>query len=132
MILVPIIIYFFTIGFGDLIFIPILVNGIGDGLTEPVGVRFGRLKYKTYALFSKIKYERIIEGSTCVYFTSIIVIILFQSGFTNTEFISALIVFPIVMTLAEAFAPHIWDTPFLFLFEYLTLYLVKNIPFISP
>ena len=55
LILVPIIIYFFTIGYRDLIFIPILVNGIGDGLAEPVGVRFGRLKYKTYALFSKIK-----------------------------------------------------------------------------
>ena len=49
-----------------------------------------------------------------MYFTSIIVIILFQSGFTNTEFISAFIVFPIVMTLAEAFAPHTWDTPFFF------------------
>ncbi len=132
LILVPIIIFFFTIGFGDLIFIPILVNGIGDGLAEPVGVRFSRLKYKTYALFSKIKYERTIEGSTCLYFTSIIVIILFQSGFTNTEFISALIVFPIVMTLAVAFVPHTWDTPFLFLFGYLTLYLVKNMPFISP
>ena len=131
LILVPIIIYFFTIGFGDLIFIPILVNGIGDGLAEPVGVRFGRLKYKTYALFSKIKYERTIEGSACVFFTSIIVIIFFQSGFTSSEFICAIIVFPIVMTLAEAFAPHTWDTPFLFLFGYLTLYIVKIMPFVS-
>ena len=131
LILVPIIIYFFTIGYLDLIFIPILVNGIGDGLAEPVGVRFGRLKYKTYALFSKIKYERTIEGSACVFFTSIIVIIFFQSGFTSSEFICALIVFPIVMTLAEAFAPHTWDTPFLFLFGYLTLYIVKIMPFVS-
>ena len=131
LILVPIIIYFFTIGYRDLIFIPILVNGIGDGLAEPVGVRFGRLKYKTYALFSKIKYERTIEGSACVFFTSIIVIIFFQSGFTSSEFICALIVFPIVMTLAEAFAPHTWDTPFLFLFGYLTLYIVKIMPFVA-
>jgi phytol kinase len=131
LILVPIIIYFITIGYRDLIFIPILVNGIGDGLAEPVGVRFGRLKYKTYALFSKIKYERTIEGSACVFFTSIIVIIFFQSGFTSSEFICALIVFPIVMTLAEAFAPHTWDTPFLFLFGYLTLYIVKIMPFVS-
>ena len=131
LILVPIIIYFFTIGYRDLIFIHILVNGIGDGLAEPVGVRFGRLKYKTYALFSKIKYERTIEGSACVFFTSIIVIIFFQSGFTSSEFICALIVFPIVMTLAEAFAPHTWDTPFLFLFGYLTLYIVKIMPFVS-
>ena len=65
--------------------VPILVSGIGDGLAEPVGVRFGRLKYKTYALFSKIKYERTVEGSACVFITSIIVIIFFQSSFTYSE-----------------------------------------------
>jgi dolichol kinase len=131
LIVIPIVIYFFKIGYEDLLLIPILVNGIGDGLAEPVGVRFGRLKYKTYAIFSKIKYERTIEGSACVFFTSIIVIIFFQSGFTSSEFICALIVFPIVMTLAEALAPHTWDTPFLFLFGYLTLYIVKIMPFVS-
>ena len=124
-------IYFYKIGYEDLLLIPILVNGIGDGLAEPVGVRFGRLKYKTYALFSKIKYERTVEGSACVFFTSVIVIIFFQSGFTSSEFICLLIVFPIVMTLAEAFAPHTWDTPFLFLFGYLTLYIVKIMPFVA-
>ena len=78
LIVIPIIIYFFKIGYEDLLLIPILVNGIGDGLAEPIGVRFGRLKYKTYALFSKIKYERTIEGSACVFFTSIIVLIFFS------------------------------------------------------
>ena len=131
LIVIPIVIYFFKIGYEDLLLIPILVNGIGDGLAEPVGVRFGRLKYKTYALFSKIKYERTIEGSACVFFTSIILIIFFQSSFTSSEFICALIVFPIVMTLAEALAPHTWDTPFLFLFGYLTLYIVKIMPFVA-
>ena len=131
LIVIPIVIYFFKIGYENLLLIPILVNGIGDGLAEPVGIRFGRLKYKTYALFSKIKYERTIEGSACVFFTSIIVIIFFQSSFTSSEFICALVVFPIVMTLAEALAPHTWDTPFLFLFGYLTLYIVKIMPFVS-
>ena len=131
LIVIPIVIYFFKIGYENLLLIPILVNGIGDGLAEPVGVRFGRLKYKTYALFSKIKYERTIEGSACVFFTSIIVIIFFQSSFTSSEFICALVVFPIVMTLAEALAPHTWDTPFLFLFGYLTLYIVKIMPFVA-
>lgn len=130
LILIPIIIYFYRIGYEDLLLIPLLVNGIGDGFAEPVGVRFGRFKYKTYALFSKIKYERTIEGSACVFFTSVIVIIFFQSGFTSSEFFCVLIVFPIVMTLAEAFAPHTWDTPFLFLFGYLTLYIVKIMPFV--
>jgi phytol kinase len=131
LILLPIIIYFYSIGYSNLILIPILVNGIGDGLAEPVGIRFGRLKYKTYALFSKIKYERTIEGSACVFFTSVIVIIFFKSGFTSPEFICVLMVFPIVMTLAEAFAPHTWDTPFLFIFGYLTLYFVKIMPFVA-
>ena len=131
LILVPAIIYFFKIGYSEMILIPILVNGIGDGLAEPVGVRFGRLKYNTYALFSKIKYERTVEGSACVFITSIIVIIFFQSSFTYSEFVSVLIIFPLVMTLAEAFAPHTWDTPFLFFFGFLTIYLVKTLPFVS-
>ena len=130
LILIPAIIFFISIGYGDLILIPILVNGIGDGLAEPVGVRFGRLKYKTYALFSKIKYERTVEGSACVFFTSLIVIIFFHSSFTSAEFFSALIIFPLVMTLAEALSPHTWDTPFLFLFGFFTIYIVKIMPFV--
>ncbi len=129
-ILIPFIIYFFAIGYTNLVLIPILVNGIGDGLAELIGVRFGRLKYKTYALFTKKKYERTVEGSACVFITCIIVIILFKSSFTSSEFISVLIIFPIVMTLAEAFAPHTWDTPFLFFFGFLTIYIVKTMPFV--
>ena len=102
--------------------IPILVNEIGDGLAEPEEVRFGRIKYKTYVLFSKITYERTVEGSACVFFTSIIVIIFFHSGFTSSEFVCALIIFPIVMTLAEAFATHTRNTLFLFFFGFLTIY----------
>lgn len=50
-----------------LIFIPILIYGIGDGLAEPVGVRFGRHKYTVFALFSNKKYTRSLEGSACVF-----------------------------------------------------------------
>ena len=125
LIIIPMIILFAKAGYMNLIFIPILINGIGDGLAEPVGIRFGRLKYKTYALFSKRKYVRTVEGSACVFITSIIVILLFQSSFNPAEFICALIVIPIAMTLAEAFAPHTWDTPFLFFTGYMILYLIK-------
>ena len=130
-VLIPFIILFYTSGYEYLIIIPILVNGIGDGLAEPVGVRFGKHKYQTYALFSKVKYERTLEGSACVFITSVVVILFFQSGFTSSEFIYVIIIFPIVMTLSEAFAPHTWDTPFLFLFGYSTIYLIKIIPFIT-
>ena len=131
LVLIPFIILFYTSGYEYLIIIPILVNGIGDGLAEPVGVRFGKHKYQTYALFSKIKYERTLEGSACVFITSVVVILFFQSGFTSSEFIYVIIIFPIVMTLSEAFAPHTWDTPFLFFFGYSTIYLIKIIPFIT-
>ena len=131
LVLIPFIILFYTSGYEYLIIIPILVNGIGDGLAEPVGVRFGKHKYQTYALFSKVKYERTLEGSACVFITSVVVILFFQSGFTSSEFIYVIIIFPIVMTLSEAFAPHTWDTPFLFLFGYSTIYLIKIIPFIT-
>ena len=131
LVLIPFIILFYTSGYEYLIIIPILVNGIGDGLAEPIGVRFGKHKYQTYALFSKVKYERTLEGSACVFITSVVVILFFQSGFTSSEFIYVIIIFPIVMTLSEAFAPHTWDTPFLFLFGYSTIYLIKIIPFIT-
>ena len=129
LIIIPMIILFYKEGYSKLIFIPILINGIGDGLAEPVGIRFGKLKYKTYALFSKRKYVRTIEGSACVLITSIIVILLFKSSFNHAEFICALIVVPVAMTLAEAFAPHTWDTPFLFFTGYMILYFIKYIPF---
>ena len=131
LVIIPFLILFYTSGYEYLIIIPILVNGIGDGFAEPVGVRFGKHKYQTYALFSKVKYERTLEGSACVFITSIIVILFFQSGFTFSEFIYVIIIFPIIMTLSEAFAPHTWDTPFLFFFGYSTIYLIKIIPFIS-
>ena len=84
LVLIPFIILFYTSGYEYLIIIPILVNGIGDGLAEPVGVRFGKHKYQTYALFSKVKYERTLEGSACVFITSVVVILFFQSGFTSS------------------------------------------------
>jgi dolichol kinase len=124
LIIIPAILLFESNGIASLILIPILITGIGDGLAELVGIRFGKHKYKTHALFSKTKYERSIEGSMCVLITSIITIIVFHSSFTAAEFIIALITVPIVMTLTEAWSPHTWDTPFLFLIGYLNLYLV--------
>ena len=125
-VLVPMSILFYVNGLQGLILIPILIGTVGDGLAEPVGVRFGKHKYKTYAFFSKRKYTRSLEGSACVFITSIIVVIAFHSQFSSTQFIVALLSIPILMTLAEAFAPHTWDTPFLFLSGYLSLYGIVN------
>jgi dolichol kinase len=128
-ILIPAIILFVESGYRTLIFIPVLINGIGDGFAEPVGIRFGKHKYKTKALFSKRQYERSLEGSSCVFIASIVILFLFQSSFSNVEFIWALIVLPLAMTIAEAFSPHTWDTPFLFLTGYTILYFIKSVPF---
>ena len=108
----------------ELIFIIIIINGIGDGLAEPIGVRFGKHKYKTHALFTKKKYERSLEGSACVFLTALIAIILFSKSFSPIQFIVAIITIPILMTLAEAFAPHSWDNPFLFIVGEIQLFLI--------
>jgi dolichol kinase len=105
----------------DIMFIPILINGIGDGLAEPVGIRFGKHAYQTRALFTKKRYTRTLEGSACVFVTSIIAVLLYNPHFESSQFIAALLIIPILMTLAEAFSPHSWDSPFLFLVGGLSL-----------
>ena len=121
---IPVAMYLGFIDRPELIFIIILINGIGDGLAEPVGIRFGKHKYQTSALFAKRKYVRSIEGSACVFITSFIVVILFFSSFSTIQFIVALISFPIIMTLAEAKAPHTWDNPFLFAIGGIILFVI--------
>ncbi|MFV2058354.1 MAG: hypothetical protein ACC707_17955 [Thiohalomonadales bacterium] len=98
-----------------LIYITVLIAGIGDGLAEPVGVRFGKRKYQVRALFTDRKYTRSIEGSLCVFLSGILAIILLQEQLTFNQFYLSLLIIPIVMTLAEAFSPHTWDGPFLYL-----------------
>ncbi|KAJ0411343.1 hypothetical protein ATCC90586_004329 [Pythium insidiosum] len=47
---------------GALTFIIVFITGIGDGLAEPVGIAWGKHKYKTRGCFSKNKYTRSWEG----------------------------------------------------------------------
>ena len=105
----------------ELLYIPILINGIGDGLAEPVGIRFGKHHYQTRALFSSKKYTRSLEGSACVFITSILVVYFSHYPFTDLQFVIAITAIPILMTLAEAFSPHTWDSPLLYATGGLTL-----------
>jgi dolichol kinase len=114
-VLIPMRILYRELGFAELIFIPILIHGLGDGLAEPVGVRFGKHTYPCRALFSQRRYTRSLEGSACVFLAGLVAVLSFHADFTPPQFIGALLVMPIGMTLAEAFSPHTWDTPFLFL-----------------
>jgi phytol kinase len=115
MVAVPLYFYFHSIGKPELLLIIILVNAIGDGLAEPVGVRWGVHKYKVKALFTRQTYTRSIEGSACVFITAVLVLLGFQHIFTAPQLVVALLVLPIAVTLAEAFSPHTWDSPFIFL-----------------
>ena len=114
-VLIPMELIFKKLGFAELIFIPILVHGLGDGLAEPVGVRFGKHKYSCRSLFNKRRYTRSLEGSSCVFMAGLFAVLVFHGSFSPPQFIAALLVVPVGMTLAEAFSPHTWDTPYMFL-----------------
>ncbi len=98
-----------------LIYITVLVAGIGDGLAEPVGIRFGKHFYKTKALFTDRVYTRSLEGSACVFVSAIIACVLLRHEMSSLEFTLAVILIPTTMTLAEAISPHTWDGPLLYL-----------------
>lgn len=98
----------------SLIYVAVLVAGIGDGLAEPIGVRFGRHKYRVRALFTDHNYTRSLEGSACVFLSAILSILILRTQFTETQLLLAFGIVPIAMTLAEAFSPHTWDGPFLY------------------
>lgn len=122
MVIIPMGLLFAANDLQHLLLIPIWINAIGDGLAEPVGVRFGRHTYSANALFTNRKYHRTLEGSACVYFASLAIIAAHHVHFTLPQLTVALVVVPVVMTLAEAFSPHTWDTPLLLFAGYAVVF----------
>jgi hypothetical protein len=62
------------------ILIPVVVNVFGDGLAEPIGIAFGRHKYRARALWYKGRccageFKRTLEGSAVVYFVTLLAVI---------------------------------------------------------
>ena len=115
LVLIPLGYYLYSIDRGYLLLIPILINGLGDGLAEPIGVRFGKHRYQTRALFSQRTYTRSLEGSACVFVSAVLAILLFADQFSQLQLVIALTLIPPIMTLTEAISPHTWDSPFLYL-----------------
>ena len=113
-VLLPLAVAFSAVDRMALVYLPILVNGLGDGLAEPVGVRFGKRHYRVRALTTDRVYTRSLEGSACVFGAALLIVVLFRDLFEPAQFWTALALVPPVMTLAEARAPHTWDSPFLF------------------
>jgi dolichol kinase len=96
------------------ILIPLMILTFGDGLAEPIGIRFGKHKYKVKAIGSSKEYTRSVEGSACVFISAITILAILHEDFNNYELIANIIFLPIIATLTEAFSPHTLDNPILF------------------
>jgi len=114
-VLVPFLILWDHWGVANYKFIPLLIATFGDGFAEVIGVRFGKHKYKTRALFTDKMYTRSYEGSSCVFITAIIMIVCINYDFTTLQLVLNLIIIPPLVTLTEAFSPHTMDNPFIIL-----------------
>ena len=126
MVMLPAIWYFGEISLEQLVMIPLLINAVGDGLAEPIGVRWGRHEYRTRALWTDRTYVRTLEGSGFILLTGLVVVALHAPHFTHIQLVLALAIVPLAMTLAEAFSPHTWDTPALMFAGYGGLLLVMQ------
>ncbi|RHY04955.1 hypothetical protein DYB25_010445 [Aphanomyces astaci] len=112
---------------GALTFIIIYITGIGDGLAEPVGIAWGKHKYKTAGCFSKRKYTRSWEGSACVFLSGMVFPAIQYANFGSfTQVLIAMLVLPPTMAYAEATAPHTMDTPVLMIGCGVILYFITN------
>jgi hypothetical protein len=99
----------------ELMYISILTTTIGDGLAEPIGVRFGKHKYSVKSIFTDRKYFRSYEGSSMVFISALVIYTFHMDYFSHDWYKwSGLILYPVLMTITEARSPHTWDTPFLF------------------
>ena len=96
--------------------IPQLVNEFGDGLAEPVGLRFGKHRYKTKAIWHDGKfwngeYHRSLEGSSMVFLVTVLTLLYYSAEFSAPELTLALVCLPLLLTVAEAVSPHTADGP---------------------
>jgi phytol kinase len=110
-VLIPFSVYYSKIGKINLIFIPILVNALADGLAEPIGVRYGEHKYKTKGCLSKKEYERSYEGSMCVFIVTLIILLCYIPYMYINQVIFCIMSIPLATTITEATSPHTWDSP---------------------
>ena len=89
-----------------------LTAGLGDAIAEPVGVRWGRHKYKTPSLRG-VSSERSVEGSGAIFLVSIVAMTIylrFSSEFSFSPWnLAMVLLIAVASTLAEAFSPHGWD-----------------------
>ena len=104
---------------GVQVLIPAFISGLGDGLAEPVGVKFGRncfgkdCTYKTHGCCTKYDYVRSIPGSSMVLLSGYLGVSFAWGDYTPWQFVIAMIIVPPVGCIVEAKAPHTLDNPFI-------------------
>jgi len=108
----------------DLLAVPLLITAFGDGLAEPIGVRFGKHKYKVKDLFGDRHYTRSYEGSAMVFLAALFTLVGFIEVFPQATLILMFLVLPLLMTITAASSPHTWDNPFLYLVGGLAVYFI--------
>lgn len=87
-----------------------LITGIGDAVAEPVGVLFGKHKYRVLNFNRPLSY-RSFEGSAAVFIATVFVLsayAFFFPGVLNVE-VHTLLGCALICTLLEAWSPQGWD-----------------------
>merc|ERR1719428_2268088 len=88
-----------------------LAVGLGDGLAEPIGKRFGKHKYQVYALFTQQRFTRSYEGSANVFFWTLVGVLIAIPELNIAQIIFLVVLLPPAMTFTEAKSPHTCDGP---------------------
>merc|ERR1719310_2646645 len=91
---------------GLLRFLCPLSVGLGDGLAEPIGKRFGKHKYSVVALFTKQRFTRSYEGSANVFFWTLVGVLVAVPELNLAQILFLALLLPPAMTLTEAKSPH--------------------------
>jgi phytol kinase len=78
------------------------VLGLADGVAEPVGVRWGRHKYRVPSLTDGAAVYRSVEGSAAVFATTFLVMLVTRSPAS----VGLSLLVAAVVTAAEAVSPH--------------------------
>lgn len=89
-----------------------LVVGIGDGIAEPIGVRFGRHIYEAPAFWKLTPSKRSLEGSAALAlatFFSVAAVLCFETNFDFPDSLATATTVTLGTTVVEAVTPHGFD-----------------------
>lgn len=112
---------------GLLIWIPFLSVGLGDGLAEPVGRMCGKHKYEVSAIGSSKKFTRSYEGSACVFFFTLVAVLVALPEMNGWQATLCILLIPLGNTVMEAKSPHTFDNHLMWGVSWLLLWLIFDV-----